>query len=257
MITWAGAIGKLIEFIITKLLGKKLDFALDEKKRACKVFLDFYDAVCRLEQITNQVVKNLELVMYEKRDRLHGYWFSGMSEEIEGATKEFLDSVKRVRRVISIYAPELDLLANRIWGFKRGIIAAASTELSPSDMKFQLIWKRRNSSLDLIEYTMPHEDLMKVDLEELFIRIRRAKTDDSYRLAHALGMPNDLLFALVHDNIISDKLKPDDISKIYQFHNILKQHLEVLVHARKLIGEFIKARFSIEDLLYADSNKRR
>ncbi len=259
MITWAGFIGKLIEFVLTKLIGMKIDLTLNQKKRTCKAFLDFYHATYRLERITGQFVKKLELVTNEKRDRLYSSWFDGMSKEIESASIDFLKSVEKVRRVINIFDPDLDLLADRVVGLKGNLIAAASIALSDLDIRFELIWNRkRNSvfsqqditSLASIEYTRPHESLMKADLEDLFLKIKKARKDESYRLANALGMPNDLLFALIHDNIVSDKLKPDDILKINQLHDVLAEHLQVLVKARELIRKFIETRFSIEDLLY-------
>ena len=52
MITWLPLAGRLVEFIATKLLGNKLDATLDNKKRACRAFLELHDALFEVEQLT-------------------------------------------------------------------------------------------------------------------------------------------------------------------------------------------------------------
>ena len=51
MITWVPLAGRLVEFIATKLLANKLDATLDDKKGACRAFLELHDALFEVEPL--------------------------------------------------------------------------------------------------------------------------------------------------------------------------------------------------------------
>lgn len=45
VLAWAGFIGKLLQFCVEKLVGKKLELALDQKRRSAAAFLRMYKSL--------------------------------------------------------------------------------------------------------------------------------------------------------------------------------------------------------------------
>lgn len=117
MIGWIGFIGKVVEFVATKLIGKRIDLALDDKKRACKAFLNLYDSVIHLEQVTRVINSDLELIITGKKDRIYSFWLERMSPQIDSASTEFLNGIHELWQAIEVLDPNLVLLFSSI---KRG-----------------------------------------------------------------------------------------------------------------------------------------
>src|SRR5437899_12917891 len=54
VIGWLGFIGKLMQFCVEKIVGKRIDLRLDEKKRAATSFIRLYNSLQDLESICAQ-----------------------------------------------------------------------------------------------------------------------------------------------------------------------------------------------------------
>ena len=59
MLSGQGLIGKLVLLIAEKLISKQVALALDEKKRACRAFVELYHCLDRLEELNARFVKTL------------------------------------------------------------------------------------------------------------------------------------------------------------------------------------------------------
>jgi hypothetical protein len=50
MLLWQAVLGKMVEFMSTKLAERWIDLTLDEKKKACRAFVKLYFAMEQLNQ---------------------------------------------------------------------------------------------------------------------------------------------------------------------------------------------------------------
>lgn len=97
MLTGQGLIGKLVEFLAIKLVGRKIDLALDDKRRACRAFTELYYCVDRLEEITSIFLDQIDIFLNETDNATtngNAYWvineFHNQSYSIEAVSRRFL-----------------------------------------------------------------------------------------------------------------------------------------------------------------------
>ncbi len=250
MITWAGLAGKLIEFLATKLLGKKLDVALDERKRACRAFLRLHDALYDLEHLTLRVVGILDRVAVAGKPRLYSAWFRGLQDEIKASTSTFIDAAAEVSQVLEVLDPALLLAFGSVHASKGGLIAAASKVFSGQVAQFDVECQASSDRLRRISYTVPPKSLMTLDLEELY----KSMADKPLPRGMLGGSSDTLARRLPQKNPV-ERLTPIDVSGIQGLSALLSNHLVLVGRAREKLRELIATKFSIEDLLYVGSKK--
>ena len=145
LLTWVGFIGRLIELLVVKVAGKKIDLTLDRKKKAAQVFVSLYDAVLFLETVTGQFLRNIQPVVDGRKFRIYSFWIKDLSSEIEDASVRFLSGLNAVLPVIEFYDPNLTALLSEIRHGKSAFLeemALGGLPLSPAfaAMKFEVGW---------------------------------------------------------------------------------------------------------------------
>lgn len=251
MITWIGFAGKLIEFIAMKLLGKQLDLALDDKKRACRAFLDLHDALFDVEQVASKFLSMLQRIGVDKRPRLYSAWVRGFQEEVESCTARFVGAANQVSRVLEVLDPAVLLMFGQVHVSKMGMVAAASKVFSGGAAQFEVQWQSGEvRKLAGISYTSPPLSLMALDLEALYHSLGDMK------LPRGMFEPGiDMLARSLPEENAPEVLAPNDLAGMAKLAMDLQQHIQVVRAARDRVRQFISAKFSVEDLLYVGSGK--
>jgi hypothetical protein len=249
MITGAGFIGKLIEFLVIKLLGKRVDLAIDERKRACRAFLNLYESLSKLELIIGTIVSKLEPVAQNNRERLYSRWLDALSPQIDSTSIDLLRSIDSLGPIVSLFDPDLAAFFSRLVEGKKGIFFYVSSASSVREFRFEIKWREssppaKSKSLEAIRYTTLSKEVTLGDLEGTYAGIKKLAGIPK------VEWPRDVLSTLIQDRLVDDYLTPTDQTKIKELYDALRTHLDVLAQAREKLGEFIKIRFSIEDLLY-------
>jgi hypothetical protein len=158
MFVWVGLIGKLVELILSKIVGKCLDLKLDERKRAAKAFLEFHEAVAKLEMVARDFLRAVHPAVVGEKPRLYRAPFDAIARDADAASRAFVDSFRELHQVINIYEPKLALLLCGISHFKQGMLTSSFTE----KMKFELL--PNPDSVFAIKYSVPSERLMRASL---------------------------------------------------------------------------------------------
>jgi len=102
MIWWQAVIGKMVGFMSEKLASKWIDLTLDQKKRACKAFVKLYFAMENLEEITGELLKQLEEIQKRAEVRVSGGSLFYISDLVKTNTEVFLDSVRDLGAVLEL-----------------------------------------------------------------------------------------------------------------------------------------------------------
>src|SRR5688500_14602897 len=106
MLTGLGLVGKLVEFLATKLIGRKIDLSLDDRRRACRAFTELYHCVDRLEEITSIFLNELELLQggsaYDIINEYHN-----QSHSIESVSRRFLEIKAELGWALEVFDPTL------------------------------------------------------------------------------------------------------------------------------------------------------
>jgi hypothetical protein len=93
MILWAGFIGKLLDFILSKVIAKKVEMRLDERKNAARAFLQMYEALIALESVTAKFKDETTAVITGSKARLLRDSIEQLAHEADLASMEFEERV--------------------------------------------------------------------------------------------------------------------------------------------------------------------
>lgn len=281
MLTWMGFVGKLIDLLINKLAGKKIDLALDEKKKAAKAFVRFHEAVVELEQTLANLLTYIETFKENRNTKIH---MSQMGRRVTGnlnkASVEFVESLKDLGEVIYFYDYDLALLFAEIFFMKQGLlqnvyaffersvqleleIESEYYEKRPKTVYEDEFGNKRilpvakfttilvDNSYCSIEYTIPDDTLMNLDFKEQFEQIVRSKnTTDFWERHRNMQKLQDEVFTIISLNTKSEFIRYEDKEKLIELYPKLKSHKELLTKAREGLREFIQKQFSLADVLY-------
>jgi hypothetical protein len=272
VLTWMGFLGKLIEFVATKLVGKKLDLALDEKKKACKAFLKLLDSLTELESLLGDFIEFVETFVGGNNSQINRDALEKITKRLGGASSEFFDSLKKLGPIISLYDPQIARLLSRIAHAKLRIGVEASHFLRASNDEYSQDGSDRNVARHVVmrfdtivfgnlhirglDFTLPTEELMAVDLNNVYEQARNEPKiehpgDPIFGYSREIDYAStDILLNLVKDKYVEIRLGPDDIYKLIDLYPTFKAHRQVLRQAINSLREFMRLNFSFEDLLY-------
>ena len=105
LLSGQGLIGKLALFVAEKLISHNLVIALDQKKRACRAFVELYHCLDRLEELNAEFVKTLSYGVE------HGGILIGdlqiLLPAVDGVSQRFLDLGGELYYALDLLDPTL------------------------------------------------------------------------------------------------------------------------------------------------------
>jgi hypothetical protein len=278
-----GFIGKLVEFVATKLVGRKLDLAMDEKKKACKAFLKLLDSLSELERLFSEFVKYVETLVAGRNSHIYRAHIERITSKLNDASKGFLNSLETLGPVISLYDPHLTRLLSSMMHMKLRFVLMASQFFQASNEEYsqddsvsveQVVETLDDRGFEHVEvskhvvmrfdrlvvdnpnfrgldFTLPSEELMAVDLNDVYEQsLTEPKTVRQAPPSFGTIPSTDILLNLVKDKYLEIRVGPDDIDILIDLYPTFKSHQQVLRQAIESLREFIRDNFSFEDLLY-------
>jgi hypothetical protein len=235
----------MIDFMVSKLAGKQLDLFLDEKKKACKVFVKLYFSMEQLEEITSEFLADLEPITRGEQTHLSpSFSLAEMSVRIDNNSQNFLEAVDHLSSVLEVYDPILRSALSQLSYYKFSFLMTASRSF--------MLEKKEGYYIEAIKYDKPVDKVMGIDLEEHYQWLE--KVGDVYSLDYDLEWPQNILVYFFNDEDIEEgRINIRDKESLVEFYNLLKPHAEIMSTARERLRELIKSKFSIEDVLFVSS----
>lgn len=281
MLTSLGLVGKVIEFLVTTVSKKKLDLALDDRKRAAKAFIRLHEALLELETISVAFISYVEGLKNGKNSKLYKVHIDRrFLATLKPSAKEFFDSLRELTPTLSLYGPELSELLGAVRVGKMGVLknfyyivhnAIAEevgeytrpqeedkTSKAPKHSERLLLFEPTpvSGAYYSLDLTIPNDTLMSADLKKLSTPTCRVEEIFGLMTFAADGSlsrgGSDVtdLFELVRDNLDAVHVDYLDVNQLIDLYPRLKRHHEVLVEARESLRQFIQARFALSDVLY-------
>lgn len=237
MLMWSGLFAKVVEFIANKLIGKKIDLAMDKKSRAAKAFLQLHNSFVEVDKTLGKVIDVFTEGCKNKKHIVLSKKFMELVPEIDSCSKDFLIALSRTMYSIEIIDPNLAIMLAGIRSRKLGYLLLRSFyNASQLNVDFE-----RLHPFKKISYTALDESLSGLNIDEYYSRI---SDRESARKVH------EELRDVIEHGILKGEIKPKDFKKICFFSKELRRHREKLGEARELLRMFISTAFSIEDLLF-------
>jgi hypothetical protein len=239
LLTGQGLIGKLALFIAEKLISHKLAISLDEKKRACRAFVEFYHCLDRLEEVNSRVVGVLNFGVE------HGGILIGDLEllmpAVNAVSQRFLETRGELHYAIELIDPALANAVTQIYEAKGSFLLMLSDSAGYKD------GARDTAS---IKYFAPDPRILEIDMASYAKWVGHFSATTAYN-KNDLEWPQSLLWnGEFEEGFHPAELLLTDRTSLGQLRTILVDHGTVLSLAREKIREFISSKFSAEDILY-------
>lgn len=247
MLTGLGLIGKLIEFLATKLIGRKIDLSLDDRRRACRAFAELYYCVDRLEEITSIFLNELEFLHSDSAyDIINEY--HNQSYSIDSVSRRFLELEAELRWTLDVFDPTLAAAVDQLYRFKYSFLyfISNSIELKAGEGK----------GLQGLTYKDPSPRILKIDMESYYEWVKQHQGKEIDRAAVEWPL-NFLWFSEFEEEFTDVSFGVNDLEAAMHFRDVVKAHSKVLAEAREKLREFLIANFKLEEVLYVSKGLPR
>ncbi|UCD73958.1 MAG: hypothetical protein JSV91_09195 [Phycisphaerales bacterium] len=258
MIASLGIVGTVVEFMAKKLIGKRLDIALDDKRRACEAFWRLRLALSEVERHITDLLAELERVDSGRRLRLYTHIIDPTITALESSTESFAKAAARVYPALRIYEPKL---ASFICGvrtgkaavLRHGVFSAISSackttiERGPSSPVAGI----RTIHLIAPEVLPTQRDLdsaySQYDLED---RAPPLKLETGDEMSPWKEVNLDL-------SIVERAIATKDNEAVAEMYVVLSDHALALKNGIDALDAFMRDRFALEDLMAATRGTSR
>ena len=243
MISGEALIGKVAIYVAEKIIAKKISLSFDEKKRACRAFVEFYFCLDRLEELNGLFLGMLNSGV--ENDGICDVEVELLMRSINSVSQRFIDIGGELHSAIDLVSPEIANAVGGILASKGGFLLVLSRSMCV------------NKSGSGIEYLEPEKKILEIDMN-LYDEWLSENSGDYQDNQSYLEWPQSvLLFGEYEEVFHSKELAFNDVESIKRLSKVLEKHGTVLSEAREKIRELISNKFSIEDILYVSKGMTR
>ena len=241
MIMGAGLLSKFVELVASKLIGKRLDMALDDKRRACYSFVELLSIMKGFYAVTTSFVEELEendaeswvtinLIVIHRRT-------------IGSLTSRFFELSDNLCLTLEVLDPALAELFQQVHTFKGSLFYSLADSITIPEEE------PRNQS---VIYRRPSERVLAIDLEQFYQSLPSHRAEDT---ARPWIWPTELVEVADWEAAFpSIQFKVHDKEKLVELVNDLKDQASRLHSAIEQLRVLIKDNFTLDEVL-ASSNK--
>jgi hypothetical protein len=241
MLMGAGLLSKFVGLVATKLIGKRLDLAFDEKRRACYSFVELYFILQGFASITKGFVAQLEEPSLEPWMTINLMCKNGRT--IQALTTRFFELHEDLLLTLDVLDPTLAAVFDRVHSFKGSIFYAIAESITIPEEE------PRNQS---ILYRRPTERVLAIDMDAYYQTLESFRGDEGNA---PWVWPGELTELPKYEAAFpSIQFKTDDKEKLVQFAQDLRRQAQLLDTAIDKLRALIKDNFTLDEVL---SSSRR
>lgn len=242
MFTGAAIIGKLVELVASKLLGRTFDLSVDKRRRVCKAFTAFYFSVERLEELVEEVREGIGLSLETNDPNRAVSAVLGTAESLESLSRRFYDEGQDLYWALSIFDPALAEAVSDLCMSKFSFLHLIAGSISVGDQ-----WPA--SPTTPIRFLEPSPDVLSLDVDAYYqwLRNNRSKPFEEREM---LEWPTAALRGQLERLFKERQISLNDVGGWRDLLKILVEHSEHLSRARELLRTFLATNFKIDEILY-------
>lgn len=236
MLMGTGLLSKFVELVASKLIGKRLDLAMDEKRRACHTLVELYSILLGFSSITSNLVSELEESDFDSVIPISLIYVNQKS--IQAQTTRFFDLRDDLWLTLQVVDPVLAAMFEQIHAFKGSVFYALSESISIPEEE------PRNQS---ILYRNPSKRLLEIDMNAYYQTLG-AFRDDFWEAPSM--WPDDVLTSPEYSAAFTSvRFATDDKQQLIAFAHDLSVQLESLNSAIEQLRVLIKDNFTLDEVL--------
>jgi hypothetical protein len=255
MLTLTGLIGKIVELILSKVIGRQIDLALDEKRRAARAFVRFHESLNRLTSVLDEFLKYTQSFLEERNFHLRFSLIESHFERAKSASKEFLESLDQLGSILFLYDPTLGAMLSRISRIKGPMINNVYAFFVDSkngwDAKPAFSYRKVEEYFCSLELALPNDKIIEHDWEQWYKSAEQGVRVQGNTRGEVRAIEDSMtaFTEFMRENFETIHIEPTDVAKLSRLHSMLKEHRRLLCDSTEGLRKFIGDNFSISDVL--------
>jgi hypothetical protein len=266
MIGWLGLCAKVVEFVVSKATGHAINLSLDQKRRAARAFVRFYEMLEDSSLLLEELLKVFDEAVEKKKPIFFSKDFVRFENRITGLTEDFVRQYDKLIDAIYIFDSRLARLLQSVEHFK-----------FTSWTTFGLLLRKARFAIEFdglhpfkkVSFSTFRDEVANINLEDIIKAQQftagqlaaaggrlRAIPVGKHKYALVSQKPNKLVEAL-SVLLVEDEFTASDFEKVRYLRDRLKNQAKLLEQALPMLREFIASNFTISDVLGYRSDKRR
>jgi hypothetical protein len=246
MLTGQGLIAKLVELLATKLIGRQIDLALDERKLACRSLTELYFCLDSLERLTRAFTRELSEIEDPKDGWIVANSLANHGWAIELLSKQFIVAGDDLRRTLDIVDPVLATALEPLYAFKYSFLSFIGSSAEPADKDGE-----RNR---LIRYRSPDQRILTLDIDAYYEWLRQNPPESIVWDRHLEWPMSMMLGSRFEENFPQVEIEVGNLEAVRAFGDILITHGAALGTARELLRSLIAKNFKLEEVLFVSKD---
>jgi hypothetical protein len=241
MIGATGLLGKIAEFLAQDLSKRKLARDSDKRGQACEAFTRLYYLLVDIEAITDYIRSGARDAAAQNRPDTIAFYIRDSLRRIKIASNDYIETFTMLNDPLEIYAPDLAEALRTVTGWKFNLLWEAS--------KAYIVDSENNGATVVkMRYLKPDDRLLEIDIGSYVARV--ANGEARLRAEH-FEWPEVLLYRGDIKSVFKDvELDFLSVEDVRHFSEMLDGHAKALSAGKLALREYIRATFSIEEVLY-------
>jgi len=262
MIGWLGLCAKVLESVLSKATGHALTFFFDQKRRVAMTMVKLYETLEESSVLLEQLLEVFDQAVEKKKPISFSKDLVPFENRITRLTRDVAARYNDLIHAIYIFDPRLAELLKSAQNFK-------FTAVTP----FGLWLRKARFSIEFdglhpfkkVSFTTFQDEIANINLDDIIAaqqlipaesrRVRSMPTGKR-KYTHVVEEPNKLVEAL-SVLLVEDEFTASDFEKVRYLRNRLQQQANLLKKVLPKLQEFIRANFTISDLVGYHSSPHR
>jgi hypothetical protein len=200
MVTLSSLIGKVLELMATKLLGKLIDLPLDRRRQSAKVFFALYQSTTELSGLLQRIILIFEDASKRKKPIILSKELVPLLEEVIAQSRRFSSAMAKTINVLDIVDPRLASLLVVSRNAKEVMLSSLGKALESSHL--ELVFSGLHPFTQIC-FTISSADLSQLNLNAAYVELDSASrsVDQSRAQQARLTLERDLKSLLKEDRI--------------------------------------------------------
>lgn len=246
MLSGQGIVGKLVELLLSKIAGKKLDLLLDDRRRVCRTFAEFYFCLARLEDISTLLLTPLRDAVSSHDPSPFVIKLATVAPSLDALSQQFLDVGERLEWVVKLYDETLSRALHHLYYHKFSLLMLLSHSV---ELKIY-----PGGETTKLTYLCPSPGLLSIDMDKYYEWVKE-NSDRDYVEPSEIDWPIRLLETIgYNDAFARTNFHLNDHSELERFATVLETHSLILSQAKEKLRLFLVANFKIDEVFATASH---
>ena len=256
MVGWLGLCAKVVEFVVSKATGHAIDLSLDEKRRAARALIRFYETLEESSVLLKELLKVFDEAVEKKKPIFFSRDLVPFENRITELTEDVARQYNKLIDAIGFFNPQLARLLQSVGSFKVTWFTV-----------FGLLLRKARFAIEFdglhpfkkVSFSTFRDEVANINLDDIIEAQQLALSVPTkglrgpipvgkHKYVFVMKEPNKLVEALSL-LLVEDEFTASDFKKVRYLRDRLQNQAKLLEKVLPKLQEFIRANFTMSDVL--------